>query len=119
MYGMRALWLLLPLSLAGEDYPHHNFTFGAGGGQPRGELRGLFSGSPGIAIDYGYRFHRYFQAEIGLDTLFGAANVRDFIGSGFGALQMVQHRSTARLRRVRGENWMDVQSLQAGAQCSI
>src|SRR5437899_8586011 len=88
MYGMRALWLLLPLSLAGEDYPHHNFTFGAGGGQPRGELRGLFSGSPGIAIDYGYRFHRYFQAEIGLDTLFGAANVRDFIGSGFGALQI-------------------------------
>ena len=48
----------------------------------------MFSGSPGIAIDYGYRFHRYFQAEIGLDTLFGAANVRDFIGSGFGALQI-------------------------------
>src|SRR5438093_8839538 len=89
MNRMRALVLLLPLSLAAQDYfPHHNLTFGAGSGQPRGELRGLFSDSPGISVNYGYRFHRYFQADVGLDTMFGAANVEDFLQTGVGFLKI-------------------------------
>jgi len=65
-------------------YPRHNFTFGAGPASPRGELNGLFADRPGISIAYGYRFERYFQADIGLDTVFGAAQVRDFLETPFG-----------------------------------
>jgi hypothetical protein len=65
----RALLFLVPLSLAAQDYyPRHNFTFGIGAGQPRSELKGLFTNSPGISAGYGYRFHRYFQADAGVDT---------------------------------------------------
>lgn len=65
-------------------YPRHNITFGAGAASPRGELSGLFLDRPGISLAYGYRFQRYFQADVGLDTVFGAANIRDYLETPFG-----------------------------------
>ena len=70
---------LAPAAIAQDFYPHHNFTFGAGAARPRADLRPLLDDSAGIAVGYGYRFARYFQADIGLDVLFGAARVRDFL----------------------------------------
>ena len=67
-----------------HSYPRHNFTFGAGAASPRAELSGLFMDRPGISFAYGYRFERYFQADVGLDTVFGAANIRDYLETPFG-----------------------------------
>lgn len=82
--------LLVPLSFAaGQDwYPHHNFSFGMGAAQPRADLRGFFGDSFGLNVGYGFRFHRYFQADVGFETVFGAAGVRDYLSSGFGPLRI-------------------------------
>lgn len=77
--------LLILAPLAAQDYyPHHNLTFGAGAARPRGDLGSLLDDTPGISVGYGYRFLRYFQADIGLDILFGAAGIRDFLSTGIG-----------------------------------
>ena len=64
---------------AQDYYPRHNFTFGAGAALPRGDLGPVLQTSPGISVGYGYRFHRYFQADVGLDIAFGAAQVKDYL----------------------------------------
>ncbi len=71
-----------------EYFPHHNFTFGAGGAVPKGDLGGYFITRPAISIGYGYRFSRYFQADVGLDMVFGAAHVEDYLATGFGPLRI-------------------------------
>lgn len=81
------LWLFVPLS-AQDWFPRHNLTFGAGAARPRGELRPFLEDSPGVSIGYGYRFHRYFQGDLGLDILFGAARVRDFLITQIGDLRI-------------------------------
>jgi hypothetical protein len=80
---MKLIALLLTASALPAQY-RHNFTIGGGAGIPRGELRGLFFDSAGLTFNYGYRFHRFFQFDVGLDTLFGAARVRDFLNTQFG-----------------------------------
>jgi len=83
------LLLLLATPLAAQFwYPRHNFTFGVGSGQPRGDLDRVLSDSAGISIGYGYRFHRYLQADVGLDTILFAARVRDYLPTGFGDLRI-------------------------------
>lgn len=78
-----------PARLSAQDWhPKHNFTLGAGAALPRGEVNEWFSGSPGAGFSYGYRFHRYFQADAGLDVGFGAADVRDYLDTGFGPLRI-------------------------------
>jgi hypothetical protein len=79
------LWVL---PICGQSYYKHNFRLGLGAGQPRGDLRNLFSDSFGLGVGYGYRFHEYFQVDTGLDVLFGAAGVRDFLPSEFGNLRI-------------------------------
>lgn len=74
--------------LAQSWYPRHNFTFGAGAGRPQAQLEGLFADRPGIEVGYGYRFHRNLQADMGLDAVFGAAQVRDFLSTGLGDLRI-------------------------------
>lgn len=69
---------LAPLR-AQNSFPHHNFTFGAGGAAPQADLSSFMQSAPGVDIGYGYRFMRYFQADVGLDILFGAARIRDFL----------------------------------------
>jgi hypothetical protein len=87
---MKALLLLVlatPL-LAQLHYPKHNVSLGAGAGLPDGDLAGAFTNRPGVTVSYGYRFHRYFQADMGLDAVFGAAGVRDFISTELGFLRI-------------------------------
>lgn len=71
-----------------SGYPKHNITFGAGGASPRATLKSYFTTRPAVAISYGYRFARNFQVETGLDTVFGAAGVRDFYESPLGLLRI-------------------------------
>jgi hypothetical protein len=80
---LAVILLLCAVPWAGaQDYPHHNFTFGAGAGRPRGDLGPVLEDSPGVAAGYGYRFIRYFQADLGLDVL--SARVRDFLTTQIG-----------------------------------
>jgi hypothetical protein len=65
-------------------YPRHNFTLGVGGAQPRGELNGAFSNSAGVNFAYGYRFQKYFQADAGFDTVFGAGGTKAYEENAFG-----------------------------------
>lgn len=71
-----------------EPVPRHNFTVGFGAGIPSGDLGPFFFNSPNLTFGYGYRFHRYFQADLGFDTIFGSAGVNDFLNTGFGALRI-------------------------------
>ncbi len=78
---------LAALPLLAQDYwPHHNITFGGGAGVPTGEIKNFMNTRPGITLGYGYRFHRYFQADLGLNMIFGAADVRDFVDTQLGTL---------------------------------
>jgi hypothetical protein len=84
-----ALGLFTVGSLCAQEYfPHHNFTFGVGAARPRGDLGPALTDAPAITVGYGYRFHRYFQADIGLDMAFGAADVRDYLQTGIGDLRI-------------------------------
>lgn len=74
--------------LVGQEYRKHNITADVGAALPRSELRPLFAESARAGFGYGYRFHPYFQADIGLDTVFGAARIRDFLPTGFGNLRI-------------------------------
>ncbi|MGQ9635293.1 MAG: outer membrane beta-barrel protein [Bryobacteraceae bacterium] len=87
---MRLLLLLAvaaPLA-AQSHYPKHNFTIGAGIGLPGAQLTPAFATSGGLSIGYGYRFQRNLQADFGLDTLFGAAGVKDFLATELGYLRI-------------------------------
>jgi hypothetical protein len=71
-----------------ENYRKHNIILNAGAGIPRGDLDNLLSTAAGVGILYGYRFHPYFQVEGGYETLFGAADVRDYLPTSFGNLRI-------------------------------
>jgi hypothetical protein len=73
---------------AQPGFPRHTLTAGFGAGVPRGELRPLFTTSPALRFGYGYRFHENFQADIALDTVFYAADVRDLFPSVIGDLRI-------------------------------
>jgi hypothetical protein len=85
-----ALAASVPVRLAAQSWHHkHSFTVGAGAAQPRAHLAGQLSDSAVLTIGYGYRLHRYLQADLGLDTIFYAARVRDFLETGaFGPLRI-------------------------------
>jgi hypothetical protein len=84
-------WLLLaavaPLA-AQTRWPKHYATFGVGAGLPGGALGGLFSDKPGITVNYGYRVLKNVQADVGLDTVFGAAGVREFLATQLGYVRI-------------------------------
>jgi hypothetical protein len=87
------LLFLLPVAdvipLAAQNYyPRHNFTFGSGVARPAADLGGVLEDAPGVSIGYGYRFHKYLQADISFDSVFGAAQVRDFLDTGIGPLRI-------------------------------
>jgi len=83
---MRALLLLAvaaPL-MAQTSFQKHSVTLGVGAGLPSGELSGLFRNVAGVGVGYGYRFQKHLQADVGFETLFGAAGVRDFLNTDIG-----------------------------------
>ncbi|MBM3726567.1 MAG: hypothetical protein FJW40_14235 [Acidobacteria bacterium] len=84
---LAALAVLAPLGSA-ESYNQHSFNFGAGGGVPGDQLKPYFSQSAVFHVGYGYRPHRNFQVDAGLDTLLGSARVRDYLTTGFGDLRI-------------------------------
>ena len=73
---------------AQNGFPHHNFTLGVGGAAPQGQISRFMQSSPGVSVGYGYRFWRYFQADAGVDILFGAARIRDFINTDIGGFRI-------------------------------
>ena len=73
---------------AQRDYRRHYFSLGGGAGVPGADIKPLLAASPLFRFGYGYRFHRYFQAETGLDTIFYAAKVKDYYQSDFGDLRI-------------------------------
>jgi hypothetical protein len=83
---MKKFLLLLvvaaPLT-AQVHYPKHYVSIGGGTGVPGGEAAGL-NNSGGITLSYGYRFKRNFQADIALDTVFGAARLRQIFDTDIG-----------------------------------
>lgn len=83
---------LAGVAAAQEYYPRHNLTFGVGAAQPRADLNRLFRDSPGISFSYGYRFSRYFQADAGFETVFGAADVRDYLNTEFGPVRIKDYQ---------------------------
>ena len=44
--------------------------------------------APAVSVGYGYRFLRNFQADIGLDILFGAARIREFLNTDVGGFRI-------------------------------
>jgi hypothetical protein len=85
--------LLTPLLLAAScfaesRYHRHNFYLIGGPGIPGSEVGQFFRTAPLFGFNYGYRFHRLFQVESGLDTVFQAADVRDFLRTDFGPLRI-------------------------------
>ena len=92
MRKLRKALFLLPLAgmftAAAQEYNRHNINLMVGAARPRGELPHFFSDSALLGVDYGYRFHRYFQVDAGFDSVFGAAGVRDWLPSQFGNLRI-------------------------------
>lgn len=87
LLAIPALFILTPVR-AQDYYPRHNFTFGVGGAAPQADLSSLMQSSPGVSVGYGYRFMRYFQADLGLDILFGAARIREFLQTDIGGFRI-------------------------------
>jgi len=87
------LLLVITLPMLGQSrysrrYPQHNLTGSFGAGLPRGDLKPFFGDSFGLSASYGYRFHEYFQADAGFDTVFHAARVKDFFETQVGDLRI-------------------------------
>ena len=57
--------------VAQSGHQKHFLTVGGGAGVPSGDLQRFFSDSPAFRFNYGYRFHRYFQVDAGMDVAFG------------------------------------------------
>jgi hypothetical protein len=92
---MRPIALLaLAAPLAAQYwYPKHNFFVGGGAAQPRAQLGSLLEDSGMFSFGYGYRFHPNFQVDVGMDTIFHAARVRDFLDTGtFGPLRIKDYQ---------------------------
>ncbi len=93
MFRFVAVCLLtLTPVFAQYGFRRNYITAGAGGGVPGGELVGSLNTSPVVRVSYGYRFHRLFQADLGFDTVFHAANVRDFVSTEFGDLRIKDYQ---------------------------
>lgn len=86
-FGVALVLAALP-ALGQSSYYKHNFSVSTGAALPRGELRPLFTESFGLGVGYGYRFHPYFQADLGFETVFGAARINDYLPTNFGNLRI-------------------------------
>jgi hypothetical protein len=65
-----------------------SINFGAGGAIPREDLTSFMNTSPMLTVGFGYRPFKYFQADVGADTIFHAANVRGFQDTTIGRLKV-------------------------------
>ena len=65
-----------------------SFNIGTGGAIPREDLTSFMNTSPMLVLGFGYRPFKYFQADVGLNAIFHAANVRDFQDTIMGRLKI-------------------------------
>lgn len=90
-----ALWalavLLLPAIVLGQDYHRSNITVGVGAAAPVGTSGNYLSTAPLFNLGYGYRFNKLFQADLGLQIGFGAANNQNPESTGYGYVQGGDH----------------------------
>ena len=84
--------LLLILLPAQAQYYRHSVRITGGAGLPRDDLEQFFDISPAFGFSYAYRFHRNFQAEAGLDTVFHAAGIRDYLETPYGPLRIKDYQ---------------------------
>ena len=80
--------------IAQSNYPRHNLNLGVGTGLPSGELKNAFEPSFSLGFEYGYRFLKNFQADIGLDTVFQAARVNEYVDSGWFGYRRIRDYQT-------------------------
>ena len=93
---MRSVFLLTltagTLPLAAQYYrqpwERHHISASLGIAMPRADLQPLYSNAVGWGFGYGYRFLRNFQADVGLDMAYNAANVNDYLDTGVGFLRI-------------------------------
>jgi hypothetical protein len=76
---------------AQDLFPRHYLNGGVGAGLPRGQINEFFVNRPGMTVNYSYRFHRYFQADLGYEIIFGAAQIRDPVNTQLGT-QLIRDR---------------------------
>ena len=71
---------------AQDEFPHSDVNFAVGAAVPTGSDTTYLKKAPMIALTYGYRFNRLFQAEGGFQMAFGAANNQNPEESEFGTV---------------------------------
>ncbi len=69
-------------------YPRNHISGQFGAAIPGQDLKNSFAPAFALGFNYGYRITRNFQADVGLDTAFQSARVRQFLDTGFGALRI-------------------------------
>ena len=74
-----------------NDLHRNNITLGAGAATPVGNATNYLTPAPLVAIGYGYRFNRLFQADAGIQIGWGAANNQNAELTDFGTLQGGDH----------------------------
>jgi hypothetical protein len=87
--------LLVPaLGLAqnqSEGFQRNNITVGVGPAIPFGNSAKYLGTAPLFQVGYGYRFNRWFQADVGFQAAFGAANNQNAEVTDFGQIQGGDH----------------------------
>lgn len=94
LFAFAALTALAGLCFAqdqDEEVHHQNITVGGGAAIPTGNATNYLSTAPLFTLGYGYRFNRWFQADIGFQAAFGAANNQNLVQTDFGPVQGGDH----------------------------
>lgn len=74
---------------SGQDYyGKFNLSVGGGAAMPQGDLDSAFTPAPTFDVGFGYRFARNFQADLGFETAFGAADIRTYTRTDIGTLEI-------------------------------
>jgi hypothetical protein len=88
-------WMLVPVlgfaQSQGEDFHRNNITVGVGAAIPLGSTATYLGTAPLVTVGYGYRFTRLFQADVGFQAAFGAANNQNPEITDFGPIQGGDH----------------------------
>lgn len=79
------------LALAQSEVQHHHIVAGLGPAIPAGYSSNYLGAAPLLALRYGYRFNRFFQADAGLQLAWGAANNQNAVITDLGPVQGGDH----------------------------
>jgi len=83
--------ILATLGFGQEEFHRNNITVGGGAAVPVGTTTTYLGSAPLFTVGYGYRFKRWFQADIGLEMVFGAANNQNTEVTDLGPVQGGDH----------------------------